>query len=88
MKRGDERKLKNQIDLVLKALEDKNLINSLKGVFVLDLDVARFIKNALKYSQRIAEGLIRLDFTLFFYLVLGLFSRRISLSTRTLAVCM
>ncbi len=43
-KRGDIKILKNQITEIIKSLEDKNLVDSLKGVFRLTEDVNRDIE--------------------------------------------
>jgi hypothetical protein len=56
LRRGDERKLKGQIDVVLKALEDKNLVDSLEGAFVMDTTVSKLIENAKKDLQNIVNG--------------------------------
>jgi len=57
LRRGDERKLKGQINLVLKALGDKNLADSLKGVFALDIAVAKLVENARRDLQNVVEKL-------------------------------
>jgi len=57
LKRGDEQRLNGQIAAVLKALQDKNLVDSLKGVFTIDAAVAKLIDNAKKDLQNIAQRL-------------------------------
>jgi hypothetical protein len=57
LKRGDEQKLKSQIAAVLRALEDKNLVDSLKGVFTLDAAVVKLIENAKKGLQSLVKSL-------------------------------
>lgn len=57
LKRGDEQKLNGQIASVLKALEDKNLVDSLKGVFTIDTTVVKLIDNATEDLQNIAQRL-------------------------------
>lgn len=57
LKRGDEHKLKEQIAVVLRALEDKNLVDSLKGVFTIDSAVVKPIDNAKKDLQSLVKSL-------------------------------
>lgn len=57
LKRGDEHKLKEQIAVVLRALEDKNLVDSLKGVFTIDAAVVKPIDNAKKDLQNLVKRL-------------------------------
>jgi len=57
LKRGDKRRLNGQIAAVLKALEHKNLVDSLKGVFTIDVAVVKLIDNAKKDLQSIAQRL-------------------------------
>lgn len=57
LKRGDERKLNGQINVVLKALEDKHLVDSLKGVFAMDAAVTKLIENAKKDLQNVVKRL-------------------------------
>ena len=57
LKRGDERKLRGQIAAVLRALEDKNLVDSLKGVFTIEVAVVKLIGNAKKDLQNLVESL-------------------------------
>ena len=53
IKRGDIEELKNQLTKANDALEDKNLNNSLKGVFTLTVDVEKQITNSKKFIQAI-----------------------------------
>lgn len=55
--RGDEPKLKGQINVVLKALEDKHLVDSLKGVFTMDAAVTKLIENAKEDLQNVVKRL-------------------------------
>ena len=57
LKRGDEQRLNDQIAAVLKALEDKNLVDSLKGVFTIETAVIKLIGNAKEDLQNIAQRL-------------------------------
>ena len=47
-KRGDIKILKDQIEKIVKSLEDKSLVDSLKGVFTLTKDVSRDIEQTRK----------------------------------------
>ena len=53
IKRGDIEVLKNQLGKANDALEDKNLSDSLKGVFTLTVDVEKQITNSKKFVQSI-----------------------------------
>jgi len=55
--RGDEPKLKGQINVVLKALEDKHLVDSLKGAFAMDAAVTKLIENAKEDLQNVVKRL-------------------------------
>jgi len=57
LKRGDEQRLNGQIAAILRALEDKNLVDSLKGVFTIEAAVVKLIDNAKKDLQNIAQRL-------------------------------
>jgi len=57
LKRGDEQRLNGQIAAVLRALGDRNLVDSLKGVFTIDVAVVKLIDNAKKDLQNIAQRL-------------------------------
>jgi hypothetical protein len=50
-------KLKCQIDAVLKALEDRNLVDSLEGAFVMDATVSKLIENVRKDLQNIVKSM-------------------------------
>jgi len=49
--------LKGQINLVLKALGDKNFADSLKGVFAMDSAAAKLVENAKRDLQDVVEKL-------------------------------
>lgn len=53
IKRGDIEELKNQLGKANDALVDKNLSDSLKGVFTLTVDVEKQITNSKKFIQAI-----------------------------------
>ena len=53
IKRGDIEELKKQLGKTNDALEDKNLSDSLKGVFTLTVDVEKQITNSKKFVQSI-----------------------------------
>lgn len=55
LKRGDLKLLMIQIDKMIKMLDDKNLIDSLKGVFGIDTDV----KNQIVEMKSVLKKLIR-----------------------------
>lgn len=55
--RGDEPKLKGQINVVLKALEDKHLVDSLRGAFAMDAAVTKLIENANEDLQNVVKRL-------------------------------
>ena len=57
LRRGDTEALKNQVNKILSALEDENLMNSLKGVFTLTVDVKRQIRNTKKFIDAILKDL-------------------------------
>jgi len=57
LKRGDEQRLNGQVAAVLRALGDKNLVDSLKGVFAIEAAVVKLIDNAKKDLQNIAQRL-------------------------------
>jgi len=57
MRRGNIEALKNQINNVVSALEDKKLVDSLKGVFTLTVDVEKQIENAKKFIDAISRRL-------------------------------
>ena len=48
MNKGREEALKEQIQRIIEALEDPNLVDSLKGVFTLSVDVKKQIENTRK----------------------------------------
>jgi hypothetical protein len=57
LRRGNIKSLEDQIAKVISALEDRNLIDSLKGVFTLTVDVERQIKGTRKFIDIIVERL-------------------------------
>jgi len=55
IKRGNKEALENQLNLIIQALEDPRLANSLKGVFSLSIDIMELIektKNKIKLIQK------------------------------------
>ena len=61
LRRGNIEALKDQIKKIDIALEDKNLVDSLKGVFTLTADVKKQIGNARKDLETISRKLNKLD---------------------------
>ena len=57
VKRGDIKKLKQQIERIIEALEDKNLVPSIKGVFSLKREVNRAITHTGEKLQKILTSL-------------------------------
>ena len=57
LRRGNIKSLEDQIAKMISALEDRNLIDSLKGVFTLTVDVERQIKGTRKFIDIIVERL-------------------------------
>ena len=57
IKRGDIKKLKQQIKKITEALEDKNLVPSIKGVFSLKREVDREIAHTGDMLQKILASL-------------------------------
>lgn len=55
LKRGNMKSLKDQIDKIISALEDKNLVDSLKGVFTMTADVKKQIENTKKIIDNILK---------------------------------
>lgn len=55
MRKGRVEALKEQIDKIIEALMDKTLIDSLKGVFALRIDVKKKIENTQKDIQAILK---------------------------------
>jgi hypothetical protein len=60
LRRGNVEALKDQIERVDFALGDKNLVDSLKGVFTLTADVKKQIENARKDVEAISRKLNKL----------------------------
>ena len=57
LRKGNIEALKDQIKKVIAALEDKNLVDSLKGVFTLTVDVKKQIQNIRKDVEVILREL-------------------------------
>lgn len=57
LKRGNIEALKNQISKIIISLDDEDLVDSLKGVFTLTIDVRRQVENAKKFIESIMENL-------------------------------
>jgi len=57
LRRGNIEALKDQISKITAALDDKNLVDSLKGVFTLTVDVERQIESAKKFIDSISRNL-------------------------------
>jgi len=57
LRRGNIEALKDQISKITAALDDKNLLDSLKGVFTLTVDVKRQIESARKFIDSISKNL-------------------------------
>jgi len=55
LKRGNMKALKDQINKIISALEDKNLVDSLKGVFTLTVDVKKQIENTGKVIDNVSK---------------------------------
>jgi len=57
LKRGDLEKLKTQIGCMLEMLKDPNLVDSLKGAFVIRKDVTREIAAARRILEKTREAI-------------------------------
>lgn len=57
LKRGNTEKLKTQITQIMEMLNDPRLVDSLKGVFTLTIDVKEQIEDAKKKMTRLLEKL-------------------------------
>lgn len=57
LRRGNIEALKYQISKITDALDDKNLVDSLKGVFTLAVDVERQIESTRKFIDSISRNL-------------------------------
>lgn len=57
LKRGRIEALRDQINGITGALKDENLVNSLKGVFTLSVDVKKQIENTRKDMERLLKKL-------------------------------
>ncbi len=58
IKRGDEKLLLDKIDSILNSLGDEKMIDSLKGVFRLERDVERDIRNSKKFMESIRKEIL------------------------------
>jgi hypothetical protein len=56
LRKGNIEALNGQIKKIIAALEDKNLVDSLKGVFTLTTDVEKQIKSARKDMEAILKS--------------------------------
>ena len=57
LKRGRIEALRDQINRITEALKDENLVNSLKGVFALSVDVKKQIENTRKDMESLLKKL-------------------------------
>lgn len=57
LRKGRTEALKDQINKIIEALEDTNLVDSLKGVFTLTVDVRKQIESAKKDVKSILESI-------------------------------
>lgn len=57
IRKGKEEALKEQIQRIIEALKDPNLVDSLKGVFTLSTDVKKQIENTRKDMETILEAI-------------------------------
>jgi len=57
LRRGNIEALKDQITRIIAALDDKNLVDSLKGVFTLTVDIERQIESARKFIDSVSRNL-------------------------------
>jgi len=57
LRRGRTEAVKDQVNKIIEALEDKNLVDSLKGVFTLTVDVERQIESTRKFIDAILKNL-------------------------------
>jgi len=55
LRKGSIEALKDQIEKIIAALEDENLVDSLKGVFTLTIDVKKQIESARKDIEAILK---------------------------------
>lgn len=51
LRRGNIKTLREQVDRIVSAFDDENLVDSLKGVFTLTVDVERRIQNTRKFIE-------------------------------------
>jgi molecular chaperone GrpE (heat shock protein) len=57
LRKGNIEALKNQIEKIVTALEDKNLVDSLDGAFTLSANVKKRIENTRKDVEAISRKL-------------------------------
>ena len=57
LRRGEVETLRNQINNIFEMLNDEKLVDSLKGVFTLTIDVRKQIENIRKNIETILKGL-------------------------------
>ena len=57
LRRGDIETLKLQMKKIINTLEDRNLVDSLKGVFILTVDVERQIETTKKLIKNLLENI-------------------------------
>ncbi|MFH0897683.1 MAG: hypothetical protein V1850_06530 [Candidatus Bathyarchaeota archaeon] len=57
LRRGDIKVLREQVTRIISALADEDLVDSLKGVFTLTVDVKRRIQNTRKFIEEIQRTL-------------------------------
>jgi uncharacterized membrane-anchored protein len=57
LRRGDSRALREQVKRILSALYDENLVDSLKGVFTLTVDIERRIHDTRKFIEDVQRRL-------------------------------
>lgn len=61
LRRGNKQALKKQVTKIIEALNDKKLVNSLKGVFTLSIDVRKQIAGTRKDAQNILRSIHQFD---------------------------
>jgi len=61
LKRGKTQALQEQVTRIIEALNDQKLVNSLKGVFTLSVDVEKQIANTRKDIQNILKSIRQHD---------------------------
>ena len=61
LRKGKTNELKSQMNKIVEALNDKSLVDSLKGVFTLTVDVAKQIENTRKDIESILKSVYQSD---------------------------